>query len=698
MRTTLLLLCSATSVLALENGISAVDTIRYILPEQTITGSRIEQRWMDNATAITTLNREAQPHSTEVNLTDNLLLIPGLSANSRYGTDDMRLAIRGLGARSDTGIRGVRVLVDGIPETEPDGQGRLEGIDPGTIHKLEVLRGSGSAMYGNAAGGVINLLTSETLPTAGAQAEFSFSENGYARESITIGSGPVATDTAISLSVRNESLKLDAGPTGGEGGRLTFSHTKSDGWRDHSAYESWNFSGSWTVRSDRRSSLRALLDVLHVRNELPGTLTPEQFAEDPYQAEEVYQSLDLHRQTRKGRIGLRYTRQLSSAWNIEFTPHAVVKKLDRPRSKGPEFRLLTRYVLGGTFQAHWKGEVSGRPVGMVTGFDEQFQDGPITTYSMTDTGTRTDTLTRQEQKGQWAQGVFLEASSDITSRISASLGARFDHVYFREEDQTEGLRVTNDEHAVTPRLGLRWKARSDLTAFGSVYGGFETPSRKEVENTVGFNVEPQKLLTGELGVRSERMMGGVESRLEVTAYHMTITDMIVPDVLAGEELFTNAGEAVHMGIELSAKLSKRRLGFLGLAASFGDFHFTDYVTAEGDFTDKKLPGVSPDLISAVLRWTPTDVFYLEGTVKRSGSAFADIGNTVQADAWTIVGSAIGGRLPLDFMSGSWHLGISNIFDEQYVSFIQVNDSHARYFDMGMPCTVFGGITLGTPGL
>lgn len=684
-------------VLFLPMMLLAEDTLRYRMPEQIVTTTRSVRSWLDAPTAFTVLKTENQPAQRGLGISESLILVPGLVANSRFGTDDLRLSIRGMGARSNTGVRGVRVLYDGIPESEPDGQARLEGIDPGTVHSVEVLRGGGSALYGNAAGGVINLRTAETFPVAGLRADFTGSGYGYTKISLAAGTGPLHSDSTLYLSIDFSNFNFEAGESGGSGGTITLSRTESDGWRKHSKYEGYHVNGAWTIHADPWSSLRALFYFVKINSELPGTLTPEQFDDDPFQADSNYVALDVKRITRKGRLGLQYKNLLSEHFTLEFTPYAALKKFDRPREKGSEYRLLTRYMLGGTLQGVWDGFLANRPLYVVFGVDEQFQDGPISTYH-NEGGTRTDSLLKEEQKSQWGQGVFTEGEIGISDFVTISAGARWDHVRFVEEILTEGVRITNDEQAVTPRFGLRYRVGPGMMAFGSLFGGFETPSRKETENSVGFNVKPQKTWTAEFGFRGVKIVKGVETRWDATIYRMTVTDMIVPDILSGEELFTNAGEAVHQGIELSARLSKPRLGFMGVAASLGEYRFTDYISAFGDFSDKKLPGVSPNIVSGVVRWTPDDAFYAEFSGRVSGAAYANTENFEKADAWLILNTTIGGKLPIDFLSCLWHIGVQNITDERYVSFIQVNDSKRRYFEMGMPRTVLAGLRVGTPGL
>ncbi len=678
----LLLTLFSLSALA-ETKDSVQDSVRYVMPEQTITGSRVNKPWIENSTSVTVLGSRDQPANRGLGLTDNLMLVPGLVSFSRFGTDDIRLSIRGMGARSNTGVRGVRVLYDGIPESEPDGQTRLEGIEAGSLDRIEVVRGAGSSLYGNAAGGVVNLRTPEIFPRTGVKFEGEGGGFGFLRTKLSFGTG--------------------AGSVG-EGGTASVSHVKTDGWREHSSYEAQIFSGSWRVRATDKSRLRALLYINNTNTEIPGPLTEELFKEDPTQAQQRYVDRNVIRYTRKGRLGLKYSRALSSAVDLDITPFAAIKKLDRPRENNM-YQLITRYILGTNAQAEWKMRVGSNEAELIGGTDQQFQDGPVTWYQMAN-GARTEELLSQVDERQWGQGYYLQWEVE-NAKWGGLLGARYDRVYLLDNEMTvvDG-KNTYDKKALTPRAGFRYHVKPEWVGFASVYGGFETPALSETENPFDYFVEPQKTVTVELGSRYDHDMGGSHLEFETTLYHMNVTDVIVPDSdidpsdsTATVNFFSNAGEASHQGVEISAKWDKPRLGYVGLAASIGEFKFTDYVNRLGqDFKDNKVAGVSPDIINAVIRWTPLDAFYAEFSVRNYGAAYANSANTVKADGWTVLGAAIGGRVPTNAISASWHLGAANLTDETYVSVIQVNDAAGRYYDMGMPATIFGGISIGTKGL
>src|SRR5256885_2094270 len=106
-----------------------------------------------------------RPGQRHLSLDETLLLIPGLTVSNRNNpSQDARISIRGFGARSSFGVRGIRIMRDGIPLTLPDGQTPVDYLDLDNVGIVEVMRGSASSLYGNASGGVIDIHSSEPGP------------------------------------------------------------------------------------------------------------------------------------------------------------------------------------------------------------------------------------------------------------------------------------------------------------------------------------------------------------------------------------------------------------------------------------------------------------------------------------------------------------------------------------------------------
>ena len=142
---------SQTSTITLEEvslSASKFDTPRSVLPF-----------------SLSVINlKDVQALHQQLSLQEYLGAVPGLfSLNANNYAQDLRISIRGFGARAAFGIRGIKIIVDGIPETTPDGQGQLDNLPLGLLQNIEVLRGPSASLYGNASGGVLSLNTVDRL-------------------------------------------------------------------------------------------------------------------------------------------------------------------------------------------------------------------------------------------------------------------------------------------------------------------------------------------------------------------------------------------------------------------------------------------------------------------------------------------------------------------------------------------------------
>ncbi|MDH3536116.1 MAG: TonB-dependent receptor plug domain-containing protein, partial [Gammaproteobacteria bacterium] len=204
----------------------------------TVTATRVEKTTAEIPAAVSVVGQDQIQLGTEqLGLDESLGGIPGLFFLNRYNfAQDLRASIRGFGARSSFGIRGIRIVVDGIPETLPDGQGSVDGVDLGSARQISVIRGPASSLYGNASGGAI-LIETERGPVL-----------------------PFAELRATAGDFDFDRLQLKAG---GEAGDLNYllnlSDTSIDGYRDHSEFENTQFNGRFEYALSTTSSLLATL-------------------------------------------------------------------------------------------------------------------------------------------------------------------------------------------------------------------------------------------------------------------------------------------------------------------------------------------------------------------------------------------------------------------------------------------------------
>ena len=206
----------------------------------------------------------------QVNLSESLGGVPGLLARDRQNyAQDIQISVRGFGARSTFGIRGVRLYVDGIPATLPDGQGQLSNVDLGSADRIEVLRGPFSALYGNSSGGVIQV----------------FTEEGAAPPSLTT-SLTGGSDNTVRLGIKA------SGASGSLGYLLSASTFSTDGYRDHSETERRLGNAKLTWRPDDASKLTLVANSVALpQAQDPLGLTRAQFEADPRSVDPV--ALDI---------------------------------------------------------------------------------------------------------------------------------------------------------------------------------------------------------------------------------------------------------------------------------------------------------------------------------------------------------------------------------------------------------------------
>ena len=108
-----------------------------------VTGSRVETRSFDLPAAIEVVDAaRINADQARVNASEALAGVPGISvANRQNYAQDLQISSRGFGARSAFGVRGVRLVADGIPASMPDGQGQAATFNLDRAERLEVMRG-----------------------------------------------------------------------------------------------------------------------------------------------------------------------------------------------------------------------------------------------------------------------------------------------------------------------------------------------------------------------------------------------------------------------------------------------------------------------------------------------------------------------------------------------------------------------------
>jgi len=633
--------------------------------------------------------------STGVN--DVLASVPGMFMQSRYGNHDVRISIRGFGSKSNSGIRGVRILLDDIPESEPDGQTRIEAIDFNSIGRIEIAKGNASSLYTNAPGGVVNFINDIDFPRSFITQFNEFGSFGMRRNGLKFG---VRTDNYGLLN--------------------TYSYQQFDGYREHNS-EHWHILNTVVeTKPSENTSLKILFYFVDGMIRLPGSLTKEEFEQDPYQADPRAIDRDLKRLSTKGRLGIRYNARFGKKLNnqIEITTYATLKYFERTSR---QYRIINRQGLGLTARYVNKGRI-GRSVNEFSvGGDLLFQPAR-TEYYDNISGQKGDQIIQLTNEKIGNTGFYLSDNFEILKdKFFVLLTGRYDNVSYRLSEET--LPSRTDERnfsAFTPKLAFNYKLATWISAYTSFGLSFDSPAKNELES-----LDPELLYNQELNAQeSMNFEIGIKGYLykhernflrkilfEATIFNIWIENEIVPFEVFGDVFFRNAAKTNRRGIELGTGIEIVKDLNLSIAYTFSDFVYQTYsaitieVDNEGNITEEE-----KDFAGNIVPSVPKNNFYLSlsyaypfhmnvsGFIKFSymgiSGLWVDDANTDKTSAYDLLNSVLG----LDMKFGKFNIlvsgSVNNMLDVVYVGFTNTNSSDRRFYEAGEPRNYFASLKLG----
>jgi len=645
------------------------------LPTLEVTVARVASPLADVPYAISTVDvaRAERGQPTDA-LAEILRSVPGVLAQHRYNYAlDERISIRGFGARSAFGVRGVRVVLDGIPQTLPDGQGQLTDVEPGDLESVEVFRGAASALWGNAAGGVINLRSAR---------------------------GPVDSATMRLQAVGggrgfHKGQLYVANPLGNAALRTSVSWTGVTGARDHSAAELRRAS----ARYDRPLSPTADVGiVLHVADdpwlESPGALTQAEFDSSTTLADPRYVATDAGKSARQGQGGVTFRKRWVGG-SVEAAAYGLTRHLENPL---PFARIgLDRRAWGARTVGEFSFPIGSRVVGLTAGVDAQWQRDDRVNRSTDSTEL---TLSQLEHVSEF--GPFVAVTIPAVAGVSATAGVRWDRVAF---DVADRLAVDGDQSgnrvmsSLSASAGVTVRAARGWQAYASVGTAFETPTTTELVNRPdgqgGLNpaIAPQRAVNMELGLRG--VARGVE--MTIAVYDAEVRDALVPfedSLQPGRTFFRNAGKVRHQGVEVAVEANVSRTVALNAAYTYARHRFVEFTTPDGQFEGNVLPGVPPHLLSWSVNIEPGHAFWMSLDNTYQATLFTNDANTASAGAWWLVGLRAGWLYQRHGFRVTPFVTATNLFDRAYVASVVVNARGGRYFEPGPGREVMVGAGVG----
>lgn len=579
-----------------------------------------------------------------------------------------RIAIRGIGARSQFGVRGVRVIIDGIPATLPDGQTELNNVDLGSLGSAEVLRGPASALYGNASGGVV-LLRSEPAPFA-----------------------PFAP--SLRVMGGSDGLARAQLGVGGTQGRATYllSADRLDyhGYRAHSAARNAHANAVATYDWDR-ASLRLVGNLVRYDAQNPGGLSDSLLHVDRRQAYIGNVIAQTGERGAQGQYGASGDVDLGPG-QLQLSAYALTRGLVNPI---PPTIIQLHRTAGGARVAYsaTRGDATNSITG-IAGLAGDLQRDDRLNWKNVRGGRGALTLDQLEHVTSVAPFAQLTAQLD---RLTLLGGIRHDAFRFAADDHL--ITATNPDDsgvrrmgATSPSLGASYELLPALNVYANVATAFETPTTTELANRPsgagGFNpdLQPEHAHSTEVGAK------GSVARVayDIALYRMRIDDELIPFEVPsspGRQFYRNAGATEHRGgeVDLATIIAP------GLTAhgSFTvvDAHYLQYAPGGTSYAGNRVPGIAPHIGTLALEWgLPTERFLAVEERVQSATPVSDA-NDAHSPGYAVTNVRAAAHVHGIGLFG----GIGNLFDRAYNTSVVINATGGRYYEPGAGRTFYLGV-------
>jgi iron complex outermembrane receptor protein len=657
------------------------------LEEATITATRTERTIEETPSSVTSVTKEDIKDTRMFGINEALSGIAGVQSETRNGAYDTRLIIRGAGLKAQYGVREIMVLLDGVPVTDPDGLSRLDVVNTQIVEQVDVLKGPNSTLYGaNAAGGVVNIITKTP-----------FKENS----SVTAGYGNYNTQM-YNVNYGNK--------IGDTYFLLSGSKRSTDSWREWNKFstEQGNFKIGHLF--DEKTSIEAAVNYSKADLQLPGGLTKAQYDQDITQStSEPWKNSGRYSHSLLASV--KFKKEIN---DFEIKPMVYYQKWDQFHPVTGMINDGGADIYGADIQVDMKHNIGSVKGLLTTGVSAQQDNTKGNKYTYRDTtkgagGRITSTLSDAE--GALAEiddnrtqktGIYVQESLRPTDRWVVDLGARYDKVDFHINEQTymaynyssgtyttSSSVVNNDRPftAMSPRLGVVYKASSIAHVYGNVSTGFQTPQTSEL--VVNPELVPAKTINYETGIKS-RFEGG--HSIDLALFSTQVKDDIIQTVNPGNiSSYSNAGKTKKEGAELSAKAQVVDNVFLGGSYTYSDFKFVNYIEpvrqgavyVYNDRSGNQLPYIPKNQYSVFGLYKHPEGFKIRLETTTWGNYYMDNANSEKYEGYSFISNGMVGYEKKNF---DVSFDVYNMLNKKYAMEVTKDTSNKVTYKPGAPRT------------
>ena len=608
--------------------------------------------------------RDEKNYNSQSSFSDFTRNTPGLfTSSSNNFSQDLRISIRGFGARSAFGIRGIKLIVDGIPETTPDGQSQLDNLPLGLVSSVEILRGPNANLYGNSSGGVISINT------------LTDSSEKYYRNSGIFGAYQYQSlqKTRI-LDWNNSSLIIH------------YDKRRSNGYRDQSGYKSNILNLKYINELDNNNKIVWQINYTDSPYAYDaGGLKLSDVENDRRQARKNNIDYDTYEKVKHLKTGVSWNHKRNE--NSFFDSYFFYQKRDfftkLPFNFGGIISLDRDYYGFGTKYTK-KYYQENRNKTLVLGLDYLNQSDDRKRYK-NDFGIQGEMTFDQIEQFK-STGLYMLSQTNYDSGLLIRYGIRYD---INDIGTDSSSSIVLDK--LNPSVGLSYKVNSNDNIFFSFGTSFETPTLNELSNNPngeGLNedLKSSSSLNYEIGWRKSVS----NLTLEAIAYVISSENEILPyelEQFPGKNFYQNVGSTSRYGLELNSQLSFKG-GRINLSYTLSKNKFEDFIIDNNNLADNLIPGIPSQMLDLDLIFKLSRGRSLIISNRLIGERYADNANETLISSYNLLNIKYSKEI---FSKSEIFLGVNNAFNQEYFDNIRINAFGKRYYEPAPKRNFYFGI-------
>lgn len=657
-----------------------------VLPTLHVEATRTDTTYLQTPASVFRIDAPQVDTSSQVNLTEVVKGVPSLQIRNRENyAQDLQLSMRGFGARSTFGVRGIRLYVDGIPATMPDGQGQTSNIDLSSLDHVEVLTGPFSSLYGNSSGGTILTSTKEGQGKDSIELSYSGGSHDKSRAGLVLQGGAKGA---------NEPSYV-----------ISSSYFDTDGYREHSGAEKVlnNAKLSWDL--DDGSKINWITNYVKIHADDPQGLTHDQWNANPKQQVPFLKQFNVRKDIEQTQTGVTWSKPINDKnelyamaylGNRQVTQYQSIPKSTQDASINHAGGVIDfeRDYYGADFRWTGKELLPNTTLSVGVALDAMDEDRKgFENFNLVNGqpsyGVKGN-LRRDEDNTLWNIDPYLQASWQFLPTWRLDTGVRYSNVHYKSKDNylsNGDDSGKTDYNKVLPSAALSWQILPELMAYVSYAKGFETPTftemayRPDGESGFNFDLTASTSDTYETGLKSQNQLGDFTLAVFQTK---TKDDIVSAGNSNGRSTFRNADKTLREGVEFA--WNKKLWRDLTATASYTylDATFDADIPALGSIAQipsgNAIPGIAKNQAYASLAWQPSHGLYGGVDVQYMDKVYVNDTNSDAAPSYSVTSANVG----YAWVMGDWKVNsfarVDNLFDKNYAGSVIVNDGNGRYFE------------------